>query len=128
MRSIESLTVRNTLICGIVLAFSIIDVHAQEPSVFSCAEDEHIGAKREGIETAAVKFVNAVLGDTSSDAFSLLSNAAQAESTSEQFDKVKAVVRRFEPKNVSIQHPFRTTGPRWLLPSGLPKNLVRHYV
>ncbi|MGA2022239.1 MAG: hypothetical protein ABSH02_16725, partial [Candidatus Sulfotelmatobacter sp.] len=53
-----------------------------------------------------MNFVEAVLGPNPSAAFGFLSKAAQAETTSQQFDGAVAVIRRFEPKNVTLQHTY----------------------
>lgn len=51
-------------------------------------------------------FANAVLGSNPSNAFDLLSKAAQANTTPQQFDGTEAILRRVEPKNVAIQHTY----------------------
>jgi len=77
----------------------------QEPFASACGEDAHIdAAKRKTIETVAMNFIEAVLGPSPPVAFDFLSKPAQAETTSQQFDGVEAVIRRFEPKNVTLQH------------------------
>jgi hypothetical protein len=79
----------------------------QEPFATACGEDAHIdAAKRKTIDAAAMKFVEAALGSSPSAAFDFLSKAAKAETTSQQFDGIEEVIRRFEPKNVTIQHTY----------------------
>jgi hypothetical protein len=63
-------------------------------------------AKRNEIDAVAVSFVETVLGSNPSGAFDRLSKPAQAATTPQQFDAVGQVVRKFEPKNVALQHTY----------------------
>jgi hypothetical protein len=90
-----------------VLALWATPMLSQEPFAFSCGEDTHIDAtKRNEIDAVAMSFVQAVLGSTPNTAFDRLSKEAQASTTPQQFDAVGQIVRKFEPKNVTLQHTY----------------------
>ena len=93
-------------VCFGVLALWVSPVRSQEPFASACGEDTHIdAAKRTQIDAVAVSFVEAVLGSNSS-AFDRLTKPAQAAITPPQFDAVGQMVRKFEPKNVTVQHTY----------------------
>jgi hypothetical protein len=79
----------------------------QEPFASACGEDAHVdAAKRKTIDAVAMNFVDTLLGPNPSVALDFLSRAARAETTSQQFEGVEAVIRRFEAKNVILQHTY----------------------
>jgi hypothetical protein len=76
--------------------------------MFTCGEDAHIDkTKKKTIDSAALGFVQAVLGSTPSAAFDLMSQAGQAETSRQQLDNAAlAIVTQFEPKSVAVEHTY----------------------
>lgn len=93
--------------CFGILALCASPALSQEPFASACGEDSHIdAAKRNAIDAVAVSFVETVLGSSPSNAFDRLSKPAQEAITPQQFDAVGQMVRKFEPKNVTLQHTY----------------------
>jgi hypothetical protein len=101
-----------TWLWNLVACFGVLVVWSrpalsQELFASACGEDAHIDAsKRNDIDAVAVSFVEAVLSPNPSSAFGRLSKPAQATTTPQQFDAVGQIVRKFEPKNVTLQHTY----------------------
>src|SRR5712691_5341118 len=91
-----------------IFALSTVQAFAQGPFMGSCGEDAHIdAAKKKTIDSVAMDFVQTVLGPSPSAAFDFMSKAGQAETTRQQLNGAAgAIVRQFEPKNVSLQHTY----------------------
>ena len=91
-----------------VLALSTAQALAQTPFASSCAEDAHKDpAKKRSIESAAMDFIQTMLGADPSAAFDFFSKDGQANTTPQQLDGVAAaMIRPFEPKNVALQHTY----------------------
>jgi hypothetical protein len=80
----------------------------QMPFASSCGEDAHIDTpKKNEIDSVAMEFVQTVLGPNPSAAFDFMSKAGQAETSRQQLDgAATAIIRQFEPKNVTLQHTY----------------------
>lgn len=81
---------------------------AQSLFASSCGEDAHINAaKREAIDSAAMAFAGSLLGPNPSAGFDLLSKETQQSTTREGIAADgQALIRQFDPKNVSVQHAY----------------------
>jgi len=73
----------------------------------SCAEDTRIDtAKRQAIESAATDFVQRLLSPNPSSAFDVLTHEGKGNATPEQLSTQAAVIKRFEPTNVTLRHTY----------------------
>jgi hypothetical protein len=108
-------------VCFGILALATLRAPAQQPNMSSCGEDGHIDtAKKKTIDTAALSFVQTVIGPSPSAAFDLMSQAGQAETNRQQLDSAAlAIMRQFEPKNVAVQHTYLIK-----LKGGYPRRVV----
>lgn len=94
-------------ICVGVLGLMALQGLAQAPVMFSCGQDAQIDAtKKKAIESVALHFVQMMFGANPSAAFDVMSKAGQAETTRAQFTAATEFARRFEPKNVVVQHTY----------------------
>jgi hypothetical protein len=94
-----------------VLALSITQASCQAPFVSSCAEDAHLDTiARNAIDSAAMNFVQTMLGPNPAAAFDLFSKDGQVGTNRQQLEGVAAtILRPYDPKNVTVEHTYVIT-------------------
>jgi len=100
-------SLRRLLLLLLILGFCS-NSRGQNPFAGSCGEDEHIdGSKREAVDSAALKFVQLLLGPNASGAYGLLSDAGREQVPSAQvLEQVGVAIQASKPKNVTVQHTY----------------------
>jgi hypothetical protein len=83
---------------------------AQAPFMFTCAEDTHIpAAKKAQIDSAAMKFMDAVLASNTTAAHELLSTQGKSNVSFDQMSQAIAAMNHLEPGAPAIQHTYFIT-------------------
>ena len=91
-----------------LVCFFSLHSFAQTPLASSCAQDDHIDAKkRAAIENTALTFVRSFLSPDTAPAYALLTDEAKQQGSEASFATLgQSIAKSLEPRNIRVDHVY----------------------